>query len=262
MTARAISCRNLSLQFDKNTEPILQDINLTIPENSIVLLYGATGKGKTSLFNALTGLNFSGVRQGEIYWGKRAIPNTRKANKLRPDFISLIYSHFYFLQSLNVEENVLLPAVFSGKSSKYIRRRLELLSEVFDFEDQLTAQLNFFKKILYSTDNHANNKNGNHRRPNKVTKLSNGQREIVNIARALIVDTPFIFADELLRSYSEAETEVVWNRLLDPRLGIKQNKTLFMITRKEYFRHDPRVDLVYEIDGQAIERRPAPRRQL
>ncbi|MFW6099749.1 MAG: ATP-binding cassette domain-containing protein [Bacteroidota bacterium] len=253
MSNREISCRNLTIQFKRDQEPVLRDIDLKIPSNSVVLLYGGTGKGKTSLFNVLSGLNFSGA-SGEIYWDGELIQSSGNAHKLRPEYISLIYSHFYFLQSLDVKENILLPAVFAGKSKKEINNRLNLLGEIFNFDDNITGELNFYRKILYSRDMDKGINPGARRlkRPNKITSLSNGQKEIVNIARALILDTPFIFADELLRSYSDAEAEIVWRRLLDPRLGIKKNKTLFMITRKDYFRKDPNVDLIYEITGQTV----------
>lgn len=257
MSKREITCRNLTIQFGEDQEPVLRGVDLSIPPESVVMLYGGTGKGKSSLFNVLTGLNFNGV-SGEIYWDGQFIKSPRCAHKLRPHYISLIYSHFYFLQSLDVKENIILPAVFAGKSKKEISKRLDLLGEIFNFDDQIAGELNFYHKILYSMDMDKGRKSRvrGSRFPNKITSLSNGQKEIVNIARSLILDTPFIFADELLRSYSDAEAEIVWRRLLDPRLGIRRNKTLFMITRKDCFRRDPNVDLIYEITDQTVQSCP------
>lgn len=255
MTA-GIECCDVCVQFgsDKN---LLEEVTLEIPEKSIVLLYGPTGRGKTTLFNLISGLSFDGFKKGKIQWGNIPIDNMRIANKLRSQYISLIYSRFFFIYGLSIRENVILPALLSQKSNQFIDERLALLTEIFSFDErdysgELVGALNFLKDQISPNNIRKNRRN---KSPvMNIKHISNGMTEIVNIARAFILDTPFIFADELLRSYSDEEMKVIWNRVLDPRLGIKKNKSLFMITRKDYFREEGReeIDIIYEIKDRRV----------
>lgn len=48
-----VQFRNLSLTYQTTTEPVLQDINLTIPAGRTVAFVGRTGSGKSSLVNLI-----------------------------------------------------------------------------------------------------------------------------------------------------------------------------------------------------------------
>lgn len=51
----AIECKNVSFEFDSNA-PILQQINFTIPANTITLLTGNMASGKSTLLKLLSGI--------------------------------------------------------------------------------------------------------------------------------------------------------------------------------------------------------------
>lgn len=48
-----IELRNLTLRYHENDEPVLRDINLTIPEGQTVAFVGRTGSGKSTLVNLI-----------------------------------------------------------------------------------------------------------------------------------------------------------------------------------------------------------------
>jgi len=190
------------------------DINLKLEQKQFTLLYGPSGSGKTTLFELLAGLNEP--TRGEIYWDDVKIDSVNYANKNRFHHITSIYSVFNFIETLSIKDNIMLPALFAKEDN--IETKLEQLIELFQFDpiDGEKSQVDL-KDLI--------NKN--------ISDLSNGQKEIIAISRALLLDKPkYIFADELLRSFNEELEEIIWNKILI--FLVKYNKSLFMITHKKH----------------------------
>jgi putative ABC transport system ATP-binding protein len=229
----SIQCESLEIIFDNTV--YLEKTDLTIQKNTVVLLLGPSGSGKTTFFNILCCLNPKLTPETKIHWFDYTVDDMKKANKERFKYISMIYSHFYFLQSLNVQDNIKLPAVFSKQPKNEIQKRMELLFDVLSFDGEMGDNL--------SLKNLAN-------RP--VQSLSNGQKEIVGIARAFMNSAPFIFADELLRSYNREAEKIIWEKIFSPDFGIGVNKGFFMITHKDHLKEDQRIDHVYSIQNKKL----------
>jgi len=228
-----ISSQSLNIMFDGIY--YLKDTNITIPENKIILLFGPSGSGKTTLFNILCGLTPSCSAKTKVQWDDYIVSDLSHANKKRYKYISIVYSYFYFLQSLNVEENITLPSVFAKQSSSKINNKLDLLYSLFSFEGDMGKNLSLLNLSKRS-----------------IKSLSNGQKELVGIARAFMLDSPFIFADEMLRSFNREAEEAIWNKIMSDELGIGINKALFMITHKEHLKNDSRINTVYTIENKIL----------
>lgn len=124
----------------------------------------------------------------------------------------MIYSVFNFIETISTKNNIMLPSLFAKE--KNIDSRLEELITLFDFGEESNINL---KDLLKKN----------------IGNLSNGQKEIVSISRALLMENPkFIFADEMLRSFNEDLEQEVWNKVL--RYLSDHNKSLFMITHKTH----------------------------
>jgi len=229
----SIRCENIDIIFDNIS--FLEKVNLEIPECKRVLLYGPSGSGKTSIFNVLCGLSSAKNPEARTYWYDYSVSDLNEANKKRYQYISLIYSNFFYMQSLSVEENIVLPAVFAKMQSSAIAKMLDQLYTIFSFRDEGQKPLNL--KDL---------------RKRKMGQLSNGQKELVGIARALILDTPFIFADEMLRSYNSETEKVIWEKMMSPDLGIGSKRGFFLITHKEHLKNDRRIDIIYAIKNKGL----------
>ena len=72
-----------------------EDVNLCIEQNSATLLYGGSGSGKTSLLNVLIALVTS--TKGGVYWDDNLITSLKEANKLRANYMSVLFSNFSFI---------------------------------------------------------------------------------------------------------------------------------------------------------------------
>ncbi|XP_072030098.1 ATP-binding cassette sub-family C member 9-like [Amphiura filiformis] len=67
----AIKIDNGSFSWDDNSRPVLNDINLTIPEGKITMIMGTVGSGKSSLLSAILS-EMTTVRGSVSFGGKRA----------------------------------------------------------------------------------------------------------------------------------------------------------------------------------------------
>ena len=159
-----------------------------------LLILGPSGCGKTTLLHLLAGI--LKPNSGNIYWNEVKINqlSNNQIDHLRGEKVGLIFQKPHFLNALNVEENIKLQASIN---KKYILES--------DF-DALIDRLNI-KHLL-----------------SKNTKeLSEGEKQRVSIARALIGKPAYILADEPTSALDDKNTEEVLNLLVqESKLGDAQ----------------------------------------
>jgi len=229
----SIVCESVNIHF--NNDIYLNQVNLKLPENKIILLLGPSGSGKTALFNRLCGLEKVVNPDARIYWDDYLVSDLKDANNVRSNYISMIFSFYYFVHSLSVKDNIILPSVMQGESSKKIRQKLDQLTSIFSFDNNSKHNLDL-KNLM--------------KKP--IARLSNGQKELVGIARAFMLDTPYIFADEMLRSFNRSTEQMIWKKLLSDDLGIGKTRGLFWITHKERLTKDENIHRIITIENQTI----------
>ena len=125
---------------------------------------------------------------------------------------------------MTVEENIIFPAVFAKKEQKEIDRMLEKIYHSF-YHIKLSHTETFSLKDY---------------KHKKIGTLSNGQREIVMLARMLISESKYLLADEMLRSFNTNVKKQMLEILFDKfKLGI--DNSMLLITHDdnmaEYMRH-------------------------
>ena len=129
----ALECKDVSFSFtDKDgiEKEILKDLTFSLDENEIKLVYGHIGAGKSTLIYLLAGLldDFS----GEISWDDYKFSKTSsELDKIRSKYMSINFSNFFYIKDMDVEHNIMFPAVFSKKKQSYINDRLEMMYETF-----------------------------------------------------------------------------------------------------------------------------------
>lgn len=184
----ALECKNVSFSFKDNNgveKQILKDLNFSLEENQIKLVYGHIGAGKSTLIYLLAGLldDF----EGEIVWDDFHFKHTSSTlDKIRSKYMSINFSNFFYIKDMDVENNIMFPAIFSKKKKSFINDRLEMMYDTFSniqLSDTEVFDLKSFRK-------------------KKIGTMSNGQREIVMLARMLMNDSKYILADEMLRSFN------------------------------------------------------------
>ena len=125
--------RNLSKSYASRM--IIEDIELHVEQGEIVGLLGVSGVGKSTLFNLLSGLEQPD--QGAVIFEDRDVTGV-------PGQISYMQQKDLLLPFKTIKENVCLPLLLKGTSSKEAKREAEALLPVFGLEDsanQYPAQL-------------------------------------------------------------------------------------------------------------------------
>lgn len=148
----------------------VRSISFDINSGDYVAIIGPSGSGKTTLLALLTGLITP--TQGEILYDDRKLSNLSKRElaKLRANELGLIFQFSELVSNLTVEENILLPAIFTKKfSPQEYREKCNYLIKKLDMEN--------IRHLL-------------------PKKLSGGQMQKAAIARALINEPSLLVADE------------------------------------------------------------------
>ncbi|MBD1147979.1 ABC transporter ATP-binding protein [Pelagibacterales bacterium SAG-MED31] len=147
----------------------LNSVDISIKEGEFVSIMGSSGSGKSTLMNIIGCLDVPS--SGEYFFRDNNISsyNSNMLAELRNKDIGFIFQNFNLLPRLNALENVILPLLYSGKSSK---ERTKLALEAL---------------------NNVGLNDRTHHRPNQ---LSGGQQQRVSIARAIAGKPKLILADE------------------------------------------------------------------
>ncbi len=200
----------------------LNNVDVSINEGEFVSIMGSSGSGKSTLMNIIGCLDVPS--NGDYFFRENNISNysSNKLAELRNKDIGFIFQNFNLLPRLNALENVILPLLYSGKSSKE-RTKLALAAlENVGLKDRT------------------------HHRPNQ---LSGGQQQRVSIARAIAGTPKLILADEptgALDSNTSLEIMKILNDL--NKTGI----TIVLVTHEDDIaKYGSRI--IKMKDGQIIE---------
>lgn len=167
---RDISLENLSFSYDgADRDYVLDDINLTIPQEKVTAIVGASGSGKTTLIKLLLG--FYEPNKGTIKIGETPL-SVINPHLWRSKSGSVMQDGFIFSET--IAQNI-------GVGDDHIDieklRHAVTVANIRDFIDSLP--LGYNTKIGMEG-------NG----------ISQGQRQRILIARAVYKDPEFIFLDE------------------------------------------------------------------
>ena len=181
----------------------LNNVDVTIKEGEFVSIMGSSGSGKSTLMNIIGCLDVPS--NGDYFFRENNISNYRsnKLAELRNKDIGFIFQNFNLLPRLNALENVILPLLYSGKSSK---ERTKLALEALE---------------------NVGLKERTHHRPNQ---LSGGQQQRVSIARAIAGTPKLILADEPTGALDSSTSLEIMKILNDLN---KRGITIVLVTHED-----------------------------
>ena len=182
-----LSGKNINKSF--SGVPVLRDIDFSVAPGEIHALAGENGAGKSTLIKILTGAYTRD--SGEIYFRGRQVEINNLGDAYRLG-IGTVFQELSLVPTLTVAENILLgrePAGFLGVLRKGKR---------FKIVEELIERYNF------PLD------------PNAVLEtLSIGQRQLVEILKALSLDVSLLIMDEPTASLTTRETEHLFRIVRD-----------------------------------------------
>ena len=163
MSQPLIDLVNISKSFDG--ELILDDLNLSVKENSFVTLLGPSGCGKSTTLRIIGG--FVTPDQGKVIFNGEDItrmpPNKRQLNT--------VFQKYALFTHMTIAENIAFGLKIKGKSKDYINDKIK------------------YALKLVNLDGYENR---------SVELLSGGQQQRIAIARAIVNEPKLLLLDEPL----------------------------------------------------------------
>ena len=150
--------------YDKNKQIIINDFTVKFPKIGMVAIIGKSGSGKSTLLNLIAGIEKP--CSGKVLVDGYEL-DYRQISEYQSNYISYVYQFYNLVESLTVQENIVLLAKIKGKSFS--------LDKLYQFSDKLeiTPLLKKFPR-----------------------ELSGGQKQRVSLVRAFLCNTPILLADE------------------------------------------------------------------
>ncbi len=162
----------------------LKDVDFTLNKGEILGLLGENGAGKSTLMKVLGGIEQ--LDSGEVFLeGKRVYINNPTA--AQKNGISFIHQELSLFLDLNIATNIFMQDL----PSKYS----------FIKEKQLVKET---KKILDMVSL------GNHSPKELIKDLQMGERQLIEIARCLIMETKILVLDEPTSSLTKKEVSILF----------------------------------------------------
>jgi putative ABC transport system ATP-binding protein len=202
----------------------LRGIDLEIGENEFVSIMGPSGSGKSTLMNLMGCLDTPS--SGEYFLDGQKVENLNpnQLAEIRNQKIGFVFQSFNLLPYATAIENVEMPLIFAGVTSRKRRKRAEDLLEKVGLKER-----------------------GEH----KPTELSGGEMQRVAIARSLANQPRLILADEPTGNLDSASGSEIIHLLQDLA---QQGHTIVVITHdNEISRRTQRIIKLKDgliVDGQ------------
>jgi len=184
----SLKVQHLSKSYPTANEPlrVLRDVSFELNAGDSLAVVGPSGSGKSTLLHILGTLDHPDEGKVEIDASDPFSLSPKDLAAFRNQHIGFVFQDHHLLPSLTVLENVLVPALASGKPK----------SESFERAEQLLESVGLSDRVGHLPG-----------------ELSGGERERVAIARALVMQPSLILADEptgnLDRRTADAVTELL-----------------------------------------------------
>ncbi len=181
----------------------LNEVSLEISQGEFVAIIGPSGCGKSTLLNMIGLLD--NPTSGELWFMDQEVSRYSENDRtdLRNGNLGFVFQSFNLIDELTVFENVELPLLYAGVST---RERVKRVNEALER-----------MQIAHRTEHYPQ-------------QLSGGQQQRVAIARAIVTNPRIILADEPTGNLDSTNGNEVMNLLKELN---HDGATVVMVTHSE-----------------------------
>lgn len=216
----AIEFKNLSFAY--GNEPVLKNINLTIPKGKTIALVGQSGAGKSTLVDLLP--RFYDFSEGDILLDGQSIKNYKLAD-LR-DLMGIVTQ-----ESILFNDTVFNNITFGTR--QYSKEQVITAAKIANAHDFIMALPNGYDTSIGDRGN----------------KLSGGMKQRITIARAMLKNPPILLLDEATSALDTESEKLVQDALYK----LMQNRTSLVIAhRLTTIQHADEIIVMHK--GEIVER--------
>ena len=195
-----VALKNVRFGYEPD-QIVLSNLSLNAPRGSVTAIVGPTGAGKTTIINLL--MRFYDAQSGAITVDCRSIYGvTRKSLRLAYTMVlqdTWLFHGTVFENLAYGREDATMEKVVAAAKAARIHDTIMSLPDGYD-------------TVL--TDNGSN--------------ISKGQKQLLTIARAMLLDSPMLILDEAT-SNVDTQTE---RRIQDAMLRLMEGRTCFVIAHR------------------------------
>jgi len=182
-------------------QPVIRDFSVKTNPGELFAIVGSTGAGKTTLINLL--MRFYDPQEGEIRIdGKRLLDITR--DSLRRSFAMVLQDTWLF-------QGTIRDNIAYGKPDATLEE-IEQAAKAAHIAPYIESLPNGYDSIISDS----------------ASNLSQGQKQLMTIARAMLLDTPMLILDEAT-SNVDSQTEIM---IQDAMNKLVQGRTSFVIAHR------------------------------
>jgi ATP-binding cassette subfamily B protein/subfamily B ATP-binding cassette protein MsbA len=216
-----VKFENVSFSYDKKVS-LIEDFSVDIKKGSTIAIVGPTGAGKTTMVNLL--MRFYDLDKGRITVDGNSV-NDLTRNNLRSQFGMVLQDTWLF-------EGTIRDNIAYGKPNASLEEVENAAKAAFIHS--------FIKRLPDGYDTMITESGGN---------LSEGQKQLLTIARVMLIDPPMLILDEAT-SNVDTRTEL---KIQNAFLSMMKGRTSFVIAHRLSTIRDADVILVMK-NGKIVER--------
>lgn len=195
-----VDFENISFEYEDN-KPIINNVSLHIPAKSMVAIVGPTGGGKTTLVSLL--MRFYDPQHGQIRIDGKPIHECTR-DSVRQAFAMVLQDSWLFEGS--IKDNLTY-----GAQNVSEQRLWEVIDKV-SLTHFVKSSQNGLDTMIYDDG----------------SNLSKGQKQLITIARAMLLDRPMVILDEATSNVDTMTEKLIASALKE----LTTNKTCFIIAHR------------------------------
>lgn len=182
----------------------LSNININVEKGEFVGIMGPSGSGKTTLLNVISTIDEPTSGEVKIDGANPHSLKQEELAKFRRRDLGFVFQDFNLLNTLTIEENIVLPMTLDKKTVKEMKQKVQEITKTLGIES-----------ILHK----------------RISEVSGGQMQRAAVARAMIHGPKLVLADEPTGNLDSKSSKDVMELLT--LMNEQYEATMLLVT------HDP-----------------------